>query len=190
MVVKNQVNCSFLYFTFCFPFFEFCADELLQELERERCAKIEAERKLKGKLGSWQTQAFLCVMLVSLLQPKPFLNRKFLLIRCLTDCCVFLIFSLRQKLEVRSRTLFITSLKIQVKRALITSIRKKNRKSWTSWKSLRKNRWLQHRSAMCLYLFTDWKWCLEQKPYIASDSYMAIIWSVTNAESGRRDIKE
>lgn len=27
-------------------------DELLQELEKERCAKIEAERKLKGKLGA------------------------------------------------------------------------------------------------------------------------------------------
>ena len=27
----------------------FHIDELIQELERERCAKIEAERKLKGK---------------------------------------------------------------------------------------------------------------------------------------------
>ena len=30
-------------------FFFIYIDELIQELERERCAKIEAERKLKGK---------------------------------------------------------------------------------------------------------------------------------------------
>ena len=33
-------------------------DELLQELEKERCAKIEAERKLKGKLGAWDALFF------------------------------------------------------------------------------------------------------------------------------------
>ena len=33
-------------------------DELLQELEKERCAKIEAERKLKGKLGAWHALFF------------------------------------------------------------------------------------------------------------------------------------
>ena len=34
------------------------ADELLQELEKERCAKIEAERKLKGKIGAWDALFF------------------------------------------------------------------------------------------------------------------------------------
>ena len=33
-------------------------DELLQELEKERCAKIEAERKLKGKIGAWDALFF------------------------------------------------------------------------------------------------------------------------------------